>query len=79
MDTSEGSANQLSFLFNDHFTKIDIHLSYQSVTSTQALQQVELNPHLFNILDYRDREKYQQYMEQLQNGVQNQQKLKINA
>jgi len=33
VDTTEVSPNQLSFLFNDHFTKIDIHLSYQSVTS----------------------------------------------
>ena len=61
---------------SDSFTKMEIHLSHKTVTSSAALQEIELNPQLYQILDYRDREKYQQYLEHLQNGGHNQQKLR---
>jgi hypothetical protein len=61
---------------SDNFTKMEIHLSHKTVTSSAALAEIEFNPQLYQILDYRDREKYQQYLEHLQNGGHNQQKLR---
>lgn len=58
------------YLIGEQFTKVDIHLNYETLdTSIYTLPQVDLNPLVSDLLDFQEREKHVQLIEALQSGV----------
>ena len=52
------------FLIGEQFTKVDIHLNYETLdTSIYTLPQVDLNPLVSDLLDFQEREKHVQLIE----------------
>ena len=66
---SQDSSNpEVPFSIGDTFTKFDIHLNHSTIENPLALPDIEMNPLVTELLDFREREMHIQYLEAVHLG-----------